>query len=376
MVQTQFASRKKVGQSRNQITADGQIGAIEKEIRETPYHKGTQRHIGILRAKLARLKDQSIEASTKSSGGGGGYAVKKQGDATAVLVGLPSVGKSTLLNKLTNAKSKVAPYSFTTVSVIPGMMKYKNAMIQVLDVPGLIKGAEEGKGRGREVLSVVRGANLMIIMTDPANIDAFESISKALERNGIRVNKTPPEATIDKKPGGGIIIHSNIKQEVDQETIKELAMQFGIRNAEIILNERLSWDRLIDAFAKNRVYIPAIFVVNKADLLLENSTINTSMYRYLQISAKKEEGLEELRQEIWNKLNFVQVYLVKEENPDRENPMVVKKGVTLQAVAEKIGADFATDKTSAKIWGSGAKYPGQEVSLSTVVRDGMQIKFL
>jgi len=154
-----------------------QIEAIEAIVRKTPHHKATNGFIGAMRAKIARLKDREVETSSKGSGSsGGGYAIRKQGDATIVLIGPPSAGKSTLINLLTNAESKVAAYAFTTVSVIPGMLKYNEAYIQILDVPGLIEGASIGKGRGKEVLSVARGSDLLVIMTDPERLKFFDQI--------------------------------------------------------------------------------------------------------------------------------------------------------------------------------------------------------
>src|SRR3972149_6289556 len=205
------------------------IAEIEKDIRETPYHKGTEHYIGKLRAKLARLRDRQLEGEIKSKGGGGGggYGVKKQGDATVVLIGPPSAGKSTLINRLTNAESKVAPYAFTTVSVIPGMLKHKEAYIQILDVPGLIEGAKEGKGRGKEVLSVARGADLLLIMTDIERSDILNTLTNELESAGIRLNKEPPKVKIKKDVEGGLTIHSNIRQDMGEQTIKAGAPGFG-----------------------------------------------------------------------------------------------------------------------------------------------------
>lgn len=358
-----------------------QVEAIEEEIRKTPYHKGTEHHIGWLRARVARLKDRLIEGQAKKGGGGSGFAVKKFGDATVVLVGFPSVGKSTLLNKLTNAKSPVAEYAFTTVSVIPGMMKYKGADIQILDVPGLIEGASLGRGRGREVLSVVRSADLLLLIAEARKIEQFNRLKSELYLNGVRVNEELPEVVVKKTLSGGLHINSKLKQELDLETIKEVVKVLGLINAEIVIRERLSLERLVDAFAKNRVFVPALYVLNKIDLardrVKDKQSLSLRDREEIAVSAEKELGLDELREAIREKLGLVRVYLRRPgQGVDFKEPVIVRVGDDLGDVARKVGGEFAEGKKFAKIWGPGARFPGQTVSLSTEVKDEIEVMFV
>src|SRR5512137_3223025 len=139
-------------------TIEEQIKEIEEEIFNTQKNKATEHHIGKLKAKIAKLRAQQELQKVKGGGTGRRFYIKKSGDATVALVGFPSVGKSSLLNYLTASKSLVADYQFTTLEVIPGVMFYKSAKIQILDMPGLIKGADRGKGRGREAERALTGA--------------------------------------------------------------------------------------------------------------------------------------------------------------------------------------------------------------------------
>jgi ribosome-interacting GTPase 1 len=60
------------------------------------------------------------------------------------------------MGKITKTKSVVAAYAFTTLTAIPGVLEYGGAEIQILDLPGIIEGAAEGKGRGRQVISAAK----------------------------------------------------------------------------------------------------------------------------------------------------------------------------------------------------------------------------
>src|ERR671939_2016865 len=93
------------------------IRSIQDEIDKTQINKATEHHVGLLKAKIARLKrelEENTHGKILSTGDrNSGFDIKKTGDATVVLIGLPSVGKSTLSNCLTNSKSRGAAYQFT-----------------------------------------------------------------------------------------------------------------------------------------------------------------------------------------------------------------------------------------------------------------------
>jgi len=360
---------------------DRRIADIQKEIKATPYHKGTEHHIGRLKARLAKLKDEKIKKAIKKGGSGVGFAVKKVGEVTVVLVGPPSVGKSTLINQLARTTSKVGAYAFTTTSVIPGMMSYKGAKIQIFDVPGLVAGASEGKGRGREVISQVRSADLIILMIEPIASETEKNLKKELYEAGIRLDENPPQILINKKRKGGLKILATTKLSLTRETIKKIAEEFRLENAEIVIREDVTMERLIDALADNRIYLPSLLVINKIDQLrleeLENIKDKFAGQKAVFISSLKNWGLEELKEMVWEELGLIRVYLKKKsQEPDFQSPFILKKGQNFKNLLEQISICEKETFKSAKIYGPSAKYPGQEVSLDFQPQDEEIVNFV
>jgi GTP-binding protein len=94
------------------------------------------------------------------------------------LIGMPNAGKSTLINRLTNANAKVANYPFTTLTPNLGIYKLKGGGSMVLsDIPGLIEGASEGKGLGDEFLRHVQRTRVLIHLVDVSDVSEVESLS-------------------------------------------------------------------------------------------------------------------------------------------------------------------------------------------------------
>jgi small GTP-binding protein len=352
-----------------------QIKAIEDEIFKTQKNKATEHHIGKLKAKIARLREEG-EKRKRTAVKGKGFSIKKTGDATVGIVGFPNIGKSTLLNQLTAAGSKVGDYDFTTLETIPGMMKYKGAEIQLLDLPGLIVGASKGRGRGREVISAVRSVDLLLLMVDALNLFQLDAIERELHLAGVRLNQKKPDVVISKKAYGGIIVNTTVPlTHLTELMVKSIASEFVI-NADVTLREDLTEDQLIDAFMQNRVYISALVVINKTDLLttdvLQNAirTLRARKWDVCAISAKNKENLDHLREQIFLHLRLIRIYMKPVgKKPDYIQPMILKEGQTIADACRHIHRDFHRNFRYASIWGPSAKHAGQKVGLEHVLKD-------
>jgi len=239
------------------------ITDIEREISRTQKNKATEYHLGILKAKLAKYRQELLEIKTGGTGGPGrgeGFDVLKSGDARVALIGFPSVGKSTLLNNVTETESVIASYEFTTLTCIPGNISYRGANIQLLDLPGIIEGAASGRGRGKQVISTARTADLILIVLDATkSLDQKPLLEGELESLGIRLNTRPPHITIRRKERGGLSFASTVKQSQMNETLaSHILKEYHIHNCVIVIREDITVDQFIDAVNGNRKYLPAL----------------------------------------------------------------------------------------------------------------------
>ena len=298
------------------------IEALEAMLSVMPKHKGTDKLRAELRRKIAKFSEEAQKRHVVGRKEQGWY-INKEGAGQAALVGLPSVGKSQLLSSLTEAFPEIADYPFTTQTPMPGMMRLENIQIQIVDTPPIIDRSAQS-----QLPMVLRNADILLIMADLGNDPSGQVSTVFDELSRLRI-----------KPIG-------LKGDSDGSAIQKRALIIGNKN---------------DLNGSGEGYRSL-----KMQYAAEFPT--------LSVSAKEGFGLGELKGEIYRALDIIRVYTkAPNEKPDFSDPIVLKKGSTVEDVAESVHKDWRHKLRYAQIWGSG-KFNGQKVSRQHIPEDGDMIE--
>jgi ribosome-interacting GTPase 1 len=303
---------------RHARTPQEKVEALEDMLSIMPKHKGTDRLRAELRTKIAKFYDEAQKRPFIGRKGSLLYYIRKEGAGQAVLVGLPNVGKSQLVSAVTEASPEVGHYPFTTQVPIPGMMKFENIQIQLVDVPAITAPQVDSW-----LPNVIKNADLLLIVVD-LNQDPITQVEAIIERlEKFRIN----------------LFH---QAEVEPRTVQKRALIIG--NKGDLEGAEEGYRRLSSRYGAE---IPLVC-----------------------LSAKEGDGLEELAENIYRALDVIRVYTkAPGGRPELNEPVVVRRGSTLEEVAESVHKDFRSKLKYALVWGSG-KFDGQQVKRQHVLQDG------
>jgi small GTP-binding protein len=275
---------------------------------------------------------------------------------------------------LTGTHSEVGAYEFTTLTTVPGVIQYKGAKIQMLDLPGIIEGAKDGRGRGRQVIAVARTCSLIFIVLDVLKpLTHKRVIERELEGFGIRLNKEPPNITIKRKDRGGVNITSTVAlTHLDQDAVKAILSEYRIHSAEVSFRMNATADDLVDALTPGIVYIPAVYVLNKIDQIsIEELDIINRIPNCCPICAHHGWNFDGLLELMWEKLNLLRIYTKpKGQLPDYSSPVVLKRDKsTVEDFCNNIHKGILKLFKNALVWGSSVKHNPQKVGKDHQLED-------
>ncbi|MGC8687137.1 MAG: GTPase [Candidatus Micrarchaeia archaeon] len=353
------------------------LESLKEEYSKTKYNKATNKHLGILRRKIAEVRKELIESSKGKKGKG--FFVKKGGDATVALVGFPSTGKSTLINVLTGTSSKTAQHAFTTLEIIPGTLVHRGAHIQVFDMPGIIEGASSGLGGGRSVISALRTADLVVFVIDVLNPEALGILLNELSSARVYANKQKPEVKIEKMPiNCGIVIEKNSSSLPDRY-VAEILRGFNIFNAHVKIESEIDADSLIAIVSGRAFYVKAIAALNKIDLTPDYRKIAESISKkygisVIPISASSNLNIDALKDAIYNSIGIITIYM--KPKGGNEEPVIMRRGATVRDAALKVHTELQNELKCAYVSGPSAKFSNQKVGANHVLMDGDTVTFI
>lgn len=163
------------------------------------------------------------------------------------IIGKPCAGKSTLLSAISNANAKIGNYDFTTLTPQLGLVKYKNNAFTVADLPGLIKGASQGRGLGIQFLKHIERCKIVAHIIDFGSeysnpIQDFNEINNELKNFKVDLLNKKQIVIANKKdlPIFQVNLNKFKKQNPEVEVIEISAINY--ENLEEL--KKIMWNEL------------------------------------------------------------------------------------------------------------------------------------
>jgi ribosome-interacting GTPase 1 len=298
-------------------TTEEKILALEHMLAVIPKHKGTDHLKADLRRKLSKLK----EAPTKKGKGKHAdiFHVPRSGAGQITLLGTPNSGKSSIVAALTKAKANVADFPFATTTPVPGMVKFEDVPIQIVDMPPItadyIAPGQVGTYRNCDLIAIVIDLSADVQQQLRICLDFLES------RNLLLDSETP---AVD---GQGNVL------------------------------------------AKK-----AFCICTKSDIAKSGAlgTLKKSCkypFEFVEVSAKTGASLEQLPATFFRLLGLIRIYAKPPGKPaDMKEPFTLPAGSTVMDLATAIHRQLADKLKFARIWGTGV-YDGQNAQRNHVLND-------
>ena len=306
-------------QYRSAKRPEERLEALEEMLRVVPKHKGTDGLQADLKARISKLRKQPTSKAGKSSFS---HLIPREGAGQVALVGPPNAGKSALVAALTRATPDVADYPFTTREATPGMMRFENIAIQLVDLPALSPQHVEPW-----VFDLVRTADLCWIVVDGRwPIEGLDDMLAILAGRHIGL-----------RPAGA---------------------DLAVRDLE-------------------RVVRPALLVVTGLDRGEVGDSIDTldellgRRWPISAVSTLTRAGLDALPRRTFDALRIIRVYTKQPGKPVDPNgtPFTLPRGATVEDLAVRIHKDLLLNMTFARAWGANV-FDGQTVHRDHVLSDG------
>jgi uncharacterized protein len=307
---------------RRASTADERLEKLQQLFRLLPKHKGTEKLQSDLKQKMSQLKDERERGKAGGKKAGLGHHVPREGAGQVMLIGPPNSGKSSLLAALTSAKPEIAAYPFTTRAPQPGIMKWQDVPVQLVDMPPLSPEFVEPW-----VPNVVRSGDAALLLADLSSDDVAEA--------SIDV--------IDRLAAG----HTELVGELPHDVLDE-----AIRHLKTVM-------------VATKLDAPG--AAERLDVIREWFS---PRFPIVAVSVTTGEGLETLPSATYHLLGLLRVYTKVPGKPaDRSKPFTLPLGSTVLDLAREIHHDFEHSLKSARIWGTGV-FDGQSVKRDHELHDG------